>query len=485
MIKPLPIGAGSNLDIDQTTAHDGAAVAYYNMYLDRAAGIHTFPGHEEYDDTGMGTGSSVYEYFSQTFNTRLTVSDGRVFAQYAKDGARGEITGSGLTPGVKPVFAEDRDNIFVAADSKIYKIAGNAMTALAGNSPDHVTSLLWYGGFLLANGPEIAGDTTYSDDKANGYALWEVYNNESKPDRLQTLLLVDGQFIYNIGPQTLEVTYTGGNPNNPFELNRGRLSSFGTIAKYSPVYDGESVYYLSEITQSRKVVKNTGGSPAIISFPIDVPIEVFERVDDAEGFIMAFRGQNFYCLDFPTANAVVNEQFYAGITLAYHIQKQTWLILAQWDAIESAWKAYRGKSFSYVEPWNLRLIGGRNDGKTYKLVDDTAVDYVTESFLSHRWRDDNKKAWSNPRRISLGVAGDFKRPTDQTQCGQYRNRQHEFTYSDLTDGEEIFRACILTGNVNHQADVIKQSSFYRYNVKRGTNDFIINTISEFIDYRPR
>jgi len=481
-LKPLPIGAGVNLDVDQTTAHDGVAVAYFNMYQDRAAGIHTIPGNKLHDDTGTGT--REWEYYSKSFNTRLIVSGGRVWAQYSKGGVRTEITGSGLTAGVPPTFCEDSANIFVAANSYIYKISGSSMTALAGNSPAGVTSLIYHGGYIMANGPAIAGDTTYSDDKTNGYALWEVYNNESKPDRLQTLLLVDSQYIYNIGPETLEVTYTGGNPSNPFELNRGRLSSFGTMAKYSPVYDGEKIRYLSEAAQRRVVVENQSGVVNIISFPIDIPIEQFERVDDAEGFIMAFRGQNFYCLHFPTANATLAEHYFESITLAYHIQKKQWLILARWDVYQACWTAYRGASFLYIEPWNLRLICGR-DGKSYELYDDETINYTGERAFSHRWRDNNSKTWSNARTISMGTAGEYSRPADQYQGGQYLNREHEISYTDMTDAGEMFRAAILSGNINHQVDVTKRSNFYRYNVKCGTNEFIINTISEDITYLKR
>ena len=158
-LRPLPIGAGCNLDIDQTTTHDGAAVAYYNMYLDRGNAIVAMPGLVEYDDTE--TSQATYEYFSIAHQTRFTVSGGRVWAQYDKDGQRVELTGGGsLSAVVPPTFAEDSDNVFVAADSVIYKIASGAMTALGGNSPTGVTSLLYHGGFLIANGPEIAGDVT-------------------------------------------------------------------------------------------------------------------------------------------------------------------------------------------------------------------------------------------------------------------------------------------------------------------------------------
>lgn len=482
-IKPLPIGAGLNLDADQTSIHDGSAVALVNFYFDRAAALRTVPGLADHSDVGTGIGVKTYEYFSKNFNTRIVVSAGRVWAQYSVDGPLTEITGGSLTAGVKPTFAEDINYIFVAADSYIHRISGATLTALGGNSPDHVTSLLYIGGYLMANGPDIPGDAVYSDDKDNDYELWEVYNNESKPDRLQTLMLVDSQYIYNIGPETLEVTFLGGDPANPFEVNRGRLSSFGTVAKYSPVYDGESLYYLSEITQSRKVIKNTGGVPTIISFPIDVPIEKFERIDNAEGFIMAFRGQNFYVLHFPSANCELIEQNWDAVTFAYHIQTKQWLILARWDAIDGRYEAYRGVCFSCIEPWNLRLIGDRNSGKTYRLYDDETVDYTTERLFQHRWRDNNSKTWGNYRNISLGTAGEYLRPADQYQGGQYLNRQHEMVYTDNTDAGEIYRACFWTGNISHQADVQKVNRFYRYNVKCGTNEFIVNSISESFEYR--
>jgi predicted DNA-binding protein (MmcQ/YjbR family) len=483
VIKPLPIGASSNLDGDATSAADGVAVAFYNLWFDRMNSIHTIPGLIEHDDTGEAN-SPVYNYFSKTFGTRVIVCNGKVWTQTAKDGALTEITDGTLSPNTPPCFCEDTASIFVAADSKIYKVS-TTLVPLAGNSPDRVTSMIYHGGFILANGPEIAGDVTYSDDKVNGYALWEVYNNESKPDKLQTLVLVDNQWIYNIGPETLEVTFFGTNPDNPFGANPGRISSFGTIAKYSPCYDGQSLYYLTEIAQSRKIVQNVAGAVQTISFPIDVPIEQFERVDDAQGFIMAFRGQNFYCLHFPTANTEINEQYFPEITLSYHIQKRAWIILSRWDSEDAQWKAYRGCSFCYIEAWNLQLVGGR-DGKTYRMYSDKTIEYEGESFLTHRWRDDNKKEWSNPRHVSLGKAGDYKRPPDQTQCGIYLNRQHEFSYTDFTDAGEMFRACIVSGQINHQIDVTKRSNFYRYNVKRGVkgtnaNEFIINTISEDVD----
>lgn len=482
-LKTLPIGIGANLNIDQTTAGDNLAVAYINMYQDSAGATRTIPGNQLVDD--MDTGLRTFNYYSDLNSARYIVSGGRIWVQSTFNGIIIEITGGALATNIKPTFAEDNAHLFVAADSKIFRIDGFTMTELGGNSPDHVTSLLYIGGFLLANGPDIPGDTVYSDDVAHGYETWEVYNNESDPDRLQSLLLVDSQYIYNLGPNTVEVTFLGGNPSNPFEINRGRLSSIGCIAKYSPVYDGSKVYYITQAGNSRKIVENTNGVSKTISFAIDPPLDRFERVDDAEGFMLTFRGQNFYCLHFPSANCEIIEQQWAGITLAFHLQTNTWIILAKWNDDNSQWIAWRGGDFCFIEPWNVRLIGDLTTGKTYQLYEDTTIDYVNAPQFQHRWRNDNSKTWGNYRTINLGVEGDYLRPADQYQCGAYRNRQHEFVYSDHTDAGEIFRALVLTGNINHQSETTKRSTFYRYNCKRGTNEFVLNSVSEQFDYLPR
>ena len=64
-------------------------------------------------------------------------------------------------------------------------------------------------------------------------------------------------------------------------------------------------------------------------------------------------------------------------------------------------------------------------------------------------------------------------------------RQHEIGFSDLSDAGAIFRALVKSGHINHQVDVTKVANFYRYNVKRGTGEFVINTISEDVTYLRR
>lgn len=486
--KSLPIGSSTNLDIDDTTAQDGTAVSYVNFYLDRGNAIRTIPGLVEYTD--LGTGAAVWSYFSTLFGVLVIVSGGRVWLQSAAGGALTELTGVEIDANARPTFTEDKNSIFFAANSVIHWInpVDGVVTQLGQFTPQFVTSLVYIGGYLKANGQtggggSVPGDTHYSDDISNNYASWEVYNNESRPDALQALVVAYEQ-VYNIGRNTLEVTYIDGTV--PFSINKNAAQHFGTPAPGSVAFDGEAIYYITDgALNTLGIVRLAGGgSPDLISDAISVPLEQFERVDDANGFIMAFRGQNFYCLDFPTANVEIDGQFWPSITLAYHLQKKSWSIFAKWDANQGQFISYRGKSFAYAQSWNLRLVGG-NDGKLYRLVENETVDYTVEPVLLHYWRDNNASQWSNPRSISLGAVGVTKPPPDQYQGGQYRSRQHRFVYSDMTDGGETFRAQITSGHVTHGADVTKRCVFYRYAVKRGSNDFVVNEINEQFDYLRR
>ena len=476
-IRPLPIGKGVTLDVDDTTAKDGTAISLINGYFDRGDAFRTVPGCEVYADTGEG-GAKTWAYFCVNHSRLFVIAAGRIWQQTAADGALEEITGATFDADAIPTFAEDGANVFFAANSKIHKITGLAAADLGATSPVNVTSLAYIGGYLMAKGDDalgaVVGDTHYSDDKDNGYATWEVYNNESRPDALQALIVAYEQ-IYNIGTQTVEVSYIDGTV--PFSVNKNASQQFGTPAADSCAFDGENIYYLSVVAGARKVVQlKGGGSPGVISFPVDVPIEAFERVDDAYGFIMAFRGQNGYAVTFPTANAVVDEQFYQSITLFYHLQTKQWIILGQWDAANGVYGAYRGVSFTYAEPWGLRLIGGR-DGKVYRLVEPSET--AEEPVFVHRWRDNGKKEWKPGRTVGLGLIGQYGGFPASRQCGLYRGRQHEFIYSDLSDAGEIFRAAIKTGHVTWGAvHRQKRCNCYRYDVRRGKAGFVLNGITE-------
>jgi hypothetical protein len=379
------------------------------------------------------------------------------------------------------VLASESNNTTTTATLTVGGVAGAfSVTTVVSEVPRNVTWLNYVRGTLMAvgepaEGSSVPGDTLYSDDKANNYAAWEVYNNESRPDDVKALI-VDNERIYNIGTQSIEVTYFDG--VTPFAADRNSTQIIGTPAPGSVVFDNESIYFLSVVAQSRKLVVMThGGAPQTISDAISVPLEQMRRVDDAVGFIVAFRGQNFYFIEFPSADITVDEQVYPAITFAYHIQKKQWFIAGQWNGTTGQFERWRGTSFAYVERHGLGLVGGR-DGKIYQFQESTTVDYTKKPELTHKWRDDHSKTWSNPRTVVLHPIGGYRLPADQYQCGMYRHRQHEIVFTDDIDAGEMFRAVIKTGYVNHGTDVFKRTAYYRYNAARGVNDLTITSISE-------
>lgn len=481
MIRPLNLGTGSNLDISDTSTGDSAAVSFMNAYVDRAGAVRAVPGCVAYTDTGVN--GDTYEYYSVFHHVMLIFCNGQAWVQTEANAALTELTGVSLTAGVPVTVAEDGATIFFAADSAIHKFTPGSTSVTTIAALINVTSLVYVGGYLMARADvasgNVLGDTHYSDDKDNGYATWEVYNNESRPDALQALVVAYEQ-IYNIGRESLEVSYIDGTV--PFSVNKNAAQHFGTMARYAVAFDGENIIYPTIVAGSRKIViLQGGGAPQIISFPIDIPLERFERVDDARGFIFSFEGQNGYAITFPTANAEIDETYYAAVTLFYHLQRKEWILLGRWNAEQGRYEAYRGVSFCYAEPWGLRLIGGR-DGKLYKLVESSYAggDYDSEHIILHRWRDNGSREWSMAKTVSTGKLGEYRsKPLKKGPNGSFYSRQHELAYVDYSDAGDVFRAAIRTGNISHgTTSKGKRSTLYHYNIERGKGRFVLNGIEE-------
>lgn len=479
-VKKLPIGTGSNLDVSDTSAADGAAVLFINAYTDRAGAILAAPAHVLYADVGIN--GRTWPYFSKGFSVLLVICNGSLWVQSVKGGAMVAVDGVELDAAVPPTFTEDGATIFFAANSLVYAYnVGAGTVAEISTGPTNVTSLVYIGGYLMARGElqtgAIPGDTHYSDDINNAYATWETYNNESRPDALQALVVAYEQ-IYNIGTDSLEVSYIDGTV--PISVNKNASQHFGTPARYSAAFDGESIYYLAQAAEGLVVVQLPGGgSPTIISYPISTVLEKMERVDNANSFILSFGGQNGYAIEFPSANCEIDEHDYRGVTFFYHIQRKEWLILGQWNADTGWYDAYRGVSSCYIQPWGLRLIGVR-DGKLYEVVDREHTNYDDEFFILHRWRDNGNREWQPAKTISTGKQGDYRNaPFRRGPHGSYVSRQHELTYIDNSDAGDIFHATVKSGEISYgTVSRHKRNIAYVYAMERGKGRFVLNGIEE-------
>lgn len=476
---PIILDGGINAQSDESSIQDGAFAWLANCYLtpigDTQKAMRGNPGRELWLDLGLGNYSIDGDYYQKELNVRFVVCNGRVF-KVGSDKSVTELTGATLTPGVPVAFADDGTTVFMAARSKINTVTALATTVsqLGSDSPDNVTSLGYLRGFLLANGDQaggtpVPGDCHYSDDKAGGYSIWAWFNNEFITDGLQSII-IGVEEIFLIGSRSIEVNYLSSDPANPFAVNANATKTFGTVAPYSVAYDSDSVYFLSEVAGALKVIElGQGRTPRIISAPVDVPLEAFQRVDDAEGRLVSFRGQVFYVLTFPTVNAVFLDQIHESLTLAYHIQTGYWYQWGHWLPADGDYEADRLSTFLYISSQKNRYVGCRYESKIYTLTDTTLTDgadvlrpCIRTGWISHRkagkvkfsaeytydmktgvgndlapnpkmihkWRDDYSLEWSNGREIMLGRQGERRRPPRSTRCGPYERRQHQFYLTD-------------------------------------------------------
>jgi hypothetical protein len=387
------------------------------------------------------------------------------------------VTTLNLTASTPVSWAEDGTTVFFSARSPIYWISGSTIYSLPATAPQISTTLGYIGGYLLSDDQSstaVAGDTAYSDDKANGYATWEVYNNELVADALSSLVVQNATYVYNIGDFTIETSYISGDPLNVFATNKGRTYNFGALAKYSVVYDQENIYMLSQVAGSRRIVIFPwGAEPQVISTPVDIPLEQFRNVTDARGYILTMNGSTFYALTFPRCDTTINDVYYSSITLAYHLQGKEWYILGEWSG--TAWSSFNITSACYVESFG-KMLFGTSMGKIMEFYAPTAR-VAGDAVLSHEWRDDSSTTWNLPRVVTLST--DLFRPVTQKQCGLYHSRQHRFSYEDDTANGGTFRCEFTTGNITHKTSNGKRADAYWYDVKRGHDrEFILNRVQE-------
>lgn len=413
----------------------------------------------------------VYPYYSTLHDTLLTVSDGKLY-KITKEGTSTEITGANFEIGTRPSFTENKNFIWIAANSNIheYNPVTSTVTIKAGQAPLQVTSLGFISGFLIANGADslgslVPGDLWYSDDAT--FSTWEVFNNEASPDALQAIHVSYSE-IYAIGRDSVEVSDITTDADNPFSTNKSASQPFGTPAKYSVAFDQQSIYYLTIIGGSRRIARLIGGrEPQIISFPVDIPIDDIDDVSSARAFIMGFRGQSFYVITFPQVELNIADSRHVGVTFAFNIKTNEWYIWGKYSSQFDQYEAYPGVSFVYAEPWNKRYVGGddgklyqldhevfkfgtetirmairtgwRNWGKdvwkrsnmyTYDIKRGVGNSDVTAPIFLHKWRNDGNMEWTSPRQLSIGAVGVRTLPIKTRQCGRYYKRQDELIFTD-------------------------------------------------------
>lgn len=470
--KPYP-------SITAQQLRDGVAQSLIGGYIDVDDSYVKFPGLTTFATTAAAN-AKIDGLFETQAGLVLVVSGGLVFELASNGTLSAAYTGAAITSG-NLSFAEDAAGTVMIADGgKLARVdtGANTVTRLGSASPSNVTHVCWMRGFFLCTGGGVAGDSNYSDDAANLYDAqisWEAFNNEAVPDA-STGVFTAFDEVYAVGPQSIETSWLRAtDPDNPFETIQGTVNPNGVRGPYTflPAFDDRQ-WYLGNKDSGIYVLSVVQRQAKSMSSPYDSVIQGLTDHVNAKAWGINFQGTPFYVLTFPADD----------LTLCYNLKTKSWSQLGYWDATAKTYSEHLTNCYLYVKAWNKHLVGTRlATGKIYtlggltdntnptrmaltsgnvsrgtdrlKLCDElifklrrgTATD-ISEPRISVEFRD-NGGAWSRPRYVSMGWAGQDEFYGSLTQCGSYRSRQYRIVHDDtksdciITSVEERFRVGAL------------------------------------------
>ena len=413
----------------------------------------------------LGTGEPVDGiYWWNGRKMVVAISDGKVF-KITKTGdtlTATELTGETLIAGNRATFAElgstlTEFKLTIASRERIHYTndAVVLQTVTDPDSPSTASYIAFLDNYILAN---KIGTGEFAWSAIGDHTDWsslDFANAQAMPDDL-IALLVSYREIYLLGEATTEVWYNDG--VTPF--SRVTLIQYGTLAEYSPCFDGGDLYFLSNEKKVMRLVN--GRSPQVLSEAYDKYIQrTITAPADMFAYILRVEGKKWYVANFETDN----------ITLVYDINENAWYEWGKYQTGEKEQKLYNrflGNCYAYCPNWGMNLIGSRIDGKIYNMSFDNYTDdgdlirFVkrtgkishgtnltkkskellwtatcgvgksdgSESFFGFKFRDNGRKAWSNERQVSLGARGDYKNRRKYSRLGMYETRQYEIVHTD-------------------------------------------------------
>lgn len=418
--------------------------------------LHKRFGLQEFVD--LGTNQSVDGlYWFDRGRVALAVSAGRVFKITDGFGTTVELLGStALRTNAPATFASDATRVVIANGAQMVHTDLATLTTMAdADAPTDVSHVASLDQYILAN-DSGSGVVKFSDlNDLTGWQALSFFSAESRPD--DVVAIAEGfREIITLGRETVEFWINDG--QTPFSRIQGSAQPFGTVAPNSLALVGSTWMWLDH---NRRFATMQGRQVVNVSSPYDRVIQRYQAVDNAIGYALSVEGMPLYALNFPTA----------GETLVYNYRSQQWHKWGYWNASDGIYERFRGESYCYARSFNAHLIGDRANGKIYKALRDVYTDdgnpirsLFRTGHISHgyggdkqsailrlhckrgvatsavanpqimmRRRVNNRAAFSNERRKSLGAVGKSYPFIDWGPNGVYKTCQYEFVHTDATD----------------------------------------------------
>lgn len=428
-----------------------------NAYLDEFGNKHKIPGSVERGSVGDTVSITGLHPWAERNIIIAVDSSGNVY-KMAQDYTVTNITGDKLLGTNPPTFADNGSVLVIADGGRMVFTDGSSNTAFIGDvdAPTNVTHVVFYNQYIVAS--KAASDTYYWSEVGD-YTDWGALSfstAESSPD--PTLALIKRyQELMFLGMRSIERWRDYGT-ESPFARIPGTtIDTFGIGAAYTTRYVGGVLIFLDTFG---RIVTLSGFQPKNIGRPIQRALDQLTKISDAYSHVLEINGKLFYAITFPTDN----------ISWWYDVRLDKWQQTGFWRDGKYKFDAHIMRSYAYMPPWNVHLIGDRRQtGKILELSgnvyqdDGNEIRYLQQSgrynvgtlrkkspsLMSVRakrgvgnveastapklmFRHKEDKNWSGEKQLDMGIVGDFDPVMKFSIHNKYNARSVELSYTENT-----------------------------------------------------
>jgi hypothetical protein len=247
--------------------------------------------------------------------------------------------------------------LVIVTGDKAYSTLGGAPTVIADTDLVKPTTVAYLNSqFIFDLNDGNPGEFIVSDvgDPTSINAL-NFATAESHPDDIQKIIAYDQNILF-FGDKSIEPWYNSGTGSPPFDRINGAVRPFGVAGKWVIGQTKDNVYFLSN---DRVPYRLFGLEVTPIGNPaIGQEWDTYSRVDDAVGFALILNQQEFYFLNFPTADK----------TWVYHAESNSWFQLS------FGVNGGRSRGISHACVYGKNIVADHSNGKLYELDVETFTD---------------------------------------------------------------------------------------------------------------
>jgi hypothetical protein len=376
------------------------------------------------------------------------------------------VTGRGtLAADVNPVTmcwnGPNGGQLFITSGDVGYilDLATNVLTTVLASG---ATMGAYLDGFFLAL--DAATATLQISDLLNGL-VWDptqVAQRTAGADPWVAMTVIHRE-IWLMGSQTSEVWYDAGTFPFPFGPIPGAFLEQGIVAPFSATRDVAPLLWVSANAQGSRLVLLASGydGQRVSTHGVETALESYATIADATSFGYQDSGHMFYVLTFPTESK----------TWCYDVNEGAWHERPYWNTATSTEEALRVQTHAFA--FGEHLVGDRTTGKLYRMALDVFTDVDGEALrrlrqpprismgqtrftvqsvwlvmdvgvglsgteptvgvdpqVMRRASRDGGKTWGPEKWMSAGKLGDYSTRVFWSPCGQARNYQDQFVFSD-------------------------------------------------------